>query len=567
MINKKRVFVFLVVFVFWAATMASSPPQTKVKPGQAKIQQKTDLKVDRLLRPKIIMERKALESPAGMKIFETQALSLPKESIQKLVKQHNIVSAPVSLRIGAFSMENYQDTEKKFPRLLTNRERGHVILLPHLEKMAKLRIDLLDKNAAMIKAREHVNALQLIPKDDSAIAAKEVITLNKADLKQGQTAVRKSVLQSVVFRRSVGGKLVRGKGSQLVMDLGHGGELVGLNRTWNKLQASALKPEFRTAGEVYDDIEKSLLDNFRGAVTIQVHTPSLLYFGDDRRYVQPAYSFTAEITSSNAVGKAYYEGVVTALKNPPEAVLLPKVRDELPQNGGKGEASPLPENSAIAENDPTVGRYVVRDDSWDWVDDARDFKLGLMTFHLPGMTITFGDYLWNEPRFSTTQENSFVDKWNITLIEGHGNNWLFTTAGNCCDVVNLNSSQPPYGNRPGSSMRYLILKGCDIIPSPQDRTDWPNPWWGIFKGLRQAIGFRTSMWINDNISLPFAIFLGLGGRILDSWFAACNGNGYHDGNMGYGCIVMIPGHESDTIYMTSAAPPATETGLTVWWQY
>jgi len=566
MINKRGIFVLLAILVFLAATTASSLPQKQVKVDQEKMRQRTDLKVDVFGKPKIIMERTALESPAGMKIFETQALSLPTDTIQKLIKQHNIVTKPLSVMIGAIRMDNYTDSEQKFTRLMTNKERGHLILLPNLEKMAKMKIDLLDKNAAMTKAQEHLIALQLIPKDESLIAPNVVVTLNKSDIKQGQPEVRSTVLQSVLFERTLGGKLVLGKGSQLFLELGNKGELVGLNRSWNKLLPSAVKPEFRTANEVYDDIEKTLQAQFRGAVTIQVQEPRLVYSGDDRRFVQPAYRFMAEIMGANAVGKAYYEGVVTALKTPPEPVRLPKARRELPLTVEKTAPS---SGSVVADDDPTVGRYAVRNDSWDWVDDANDFKNGLIAGHPGGMPgITFGDWYWDEPRLWTSQEDSFVDKWNITLMEGHGANWLFTTTSNCCDVVNLDDpAQPGYGDRPGSSMRYLILKGCDIIPSAQDRADWHHPWWRIFKGLRQAIGFRTSMWINDDISYHFATHLAQNCHILDSWFHATNGNGYHGGNMGYGCIVMIPGHEGDTIYMTSPAPPATSTGLTVWWQY
>jgi len=123
---------------------------------------------------------------------------------------------------------------------------------------------------------------------------------------------------------------------------------------------------------------------------------------------------------------------------------------------------------------------------WDWVDDANDFKNGLNSGHPAGWpAITFLDWYWDQPYMWTTSNDYYADKCHVSLMEGHGNHWLFTRGVNCCDVVNLNAAtQPGYGDRAGDSMRLLVLKGCSIVPSAQDRpADWPAPWWRIFKGL------------------------------------------------------------------------------------
>jgi hypothetical protein len=123
-------------------------------------------------------------------------------------------------------------------------------------------------------------------------------------------------------------------------------------------------------------------------------------------------------------------------------------------------------------------------------------------------------------------------------------------------------------------MRFLILKGCDIVPAPPDRANWADPWWRIFKGLHQAVGFRTTMYINDDISDDFGYWIGHNCRVLDSWFYSTNTSWsyrwqrFWGGDVtGYGAVVMIPGHEGDGIYGTAAAPPATSTGLTIYWQH
>jgi hypothetical protein len=312
-----------------------------------------------------------------------------------------------------------------------------------------------------------------------------------------------------------------------------------------------------------------------------VQKPRLVYFGDDQKYVQPAYFFSAEISDPKGVGKSFFAGYVTALKNSPERIQLvldPKTvpMPMLRQGTAEKPGFLSPGTVLAAGADPTVARYVVRNDSSHWAGDASDFKNGLNAGHPAGFpAITFTDYYWDEPRFWTTQEASFVDKWNVVLMEGHGANWLFTTTGNCCDVVNLNAAtQPGYGDRPGDSMRFLILKGCSIVPAPPDRANWADPWWRVFKGVRQVIGFRTSMYINDDIMYHYGYHIGNNCRTLDSWFHATNHNSSYQWQRfwggevkGYGTVVMIPGMEGTGIYHTGAAAPATSVGLTIWWQH
>jgi hypothetical protein len=331
---------------------------------------------------------------------------------------------------------------------------------------------------------------------------------------------------------------------------------------------------------VYDSIERMVKTRLQGASQVTVKKPHLIYYGNDGKHVIPAYFFTAVIASPGVAQKSFFAGVVPAIKNPPEPIMPPGTRTESPAQAREVIKNPrLREKSVVPPGDPTVGRYVVHDDSWDWVDDANEFKSGLISGH-PGNfpALTFGDYYWDQPYFWTTSANSFVNKWNVTLMEGHGNTWLFTCKHNNADIVNLNaSSQPGYGNLSGSSMRFLILKGCAIIPAPPDRSDWATPWWRIFKGLRQAVGFRTEMYIDDDIAGQFGSWLAQSCQVIDSLFCATDNcsayqwerfwGSWGDEIYGYGCAVSIPGAQYDGIYSTGAASPATSVGLTIWWQH
>ncbi|MDQ1354803.1 MAG: hypothetical protein QG657_5112 [Acidobacteriota bacterium] len=529
--------------------------------------------------PKIVINRVPLESPKGMKIFKVQTLHIQPDLIQKLSVKHlfkvtPVVSQPVMLRarMAPSRVQVYASKEKEFTKLLVNEDRGHMDLMPDLLKLEKSKVNLLSHSAAMNIASNYTAEMKLIPQDVSKFAPKRVITLGMAAQGQGNTRAVTPKLQSVVFQRSIDGRSVLGYGSQLTINLGDNGNVEGFQRKWNQLLPESANLAFRSNDEVYKRIEEILKQQFQGNVEIQVETPQLVYFGNDGQFVQPAYVFKANIISDESKGKVYYAGVVEALQNPPE-LLFEAVKDRALPETPRAQVSGMP---APAPDDPTVGRYVVRQDSWDWVDDANDFKRGLENGHCGGCpAITFPQFYWNEPRAFTTQDNIFADSCNITLMEGHGNHWLFTTRSNCCDVVFLNDgAQPGYGGHAGGQMAYLILKGCDIIPSPMEVPNWPDPWWRIFKGLHQAIGFRTTMFINDDISYIFGYYLGRNCRILDSWFYATNSSASyqwqrsHGGEVtGFGAVVMIPGHEGDGIYYTAPAPDATSTGLTIWWQY
>ena len=553
---------------------AQPAPSTSISPAVTQ-------EAEKLSHPKITIERTPLESAQGMSIYETRPLKPRPEVLQALMKEQKLTLTTKNVgRMTLYQEKAVQRTGADVTRMALDQRRGHMFFLPNMESLAKSKSKLLPQEAAFKSAQNFVLKQKLIPEDGSEVIPQKMVTRSKTDITPDQKETTIDVLQTVSFQRTLEKRPMFGKGSQLTIDLANGGQVVGLNRTWNQVVKSSIKPEFSSEADIYGAMEELLKQRIHGAEQVMVKKPHLIYYGNDEKYVMPAYFFTAVITSPDVAQKAYFAGVVPAIKNPPESVMPLHKGSEAP---AKAQASfenrLLDKVTSVAANDPTVGRYVVRDDSSDWVDDANEFKNGLNSGHPGGFpAITFGDYFWDEPFCWTTSANSFANKWNIALMEGHGNTWLFTTEKNCCDVVNLNSSsQPGYGNLPGNSMRFLILKGCAIIVAPPDRSDWATPWWRIFKGLRQAVGFRTEMYIDDDISDDFGSFLAQNCRVLDSLFCCTDNCGSYqwerfwgswgDEIYGYGSVVMIPGHEGDGIYSTGAAPPATSTGLTIWWQH
>jgi len=516
-----------------------------------------------------------------MGIYETRALKARPEVLESMMTVRGMPYHTTNKG----TMLLYREVAREpaaaaITRTILDHEKGHMVMFPSAALAAGVTPKLVTEPIALKTAQEFVARHTLIPQDASQVTSHKMVTRSKMELSPNRQAKTTEVMQTVLFQRTLDARPMLGKGSQLSINLGHAGQVLGLNRTWNQVVKSPLAPEYNSATEVYDAIERMLKDRFQGARLVTVKKPHLVYYGDDAKYVVPAYFFTAVISTPGVAQKAFFSGVVPAVKNAPERLMPPRPQIETP-----GVARELRQNARTRANftlppgDPTVGRYVVREDSHDWVDDANEFKAGLIAGH-PGSfpPITFGDYYWDQPFCWTTSANSFANKWNVALMEGHGNTWLFTTRQNAYDIVNLNAgSQPGYGQLGGSSMRFLILKGCAIIPGPPDRSDWDAPWWRIFKGLRQAVGFRTEMYIDDDISGQFGHWLAQNCQVIDSLFcAADNCSSYQwerfwgswgDEIYGYGCAVTIPGAEHDGIYSIGAAPPATSVGLNIWWEH
>ncbi|HET7537612.1 MAG TPA: DUF6345 domain-containing protein, partial [Candidatus Didemnitutus sp.] len=456
-----------------------------------------------------------------------------------------------------------------------DKKKGHMLWLPDSEALAQDTVKLLAENDAFKRAQGLVRQYELVPDDGSEVAPKKIVTRSRTEMAPDKRATTVDVLQTVLFERTLDKHPMMGKGSQLTVDLANGGEIVGFTLTWNPVVRSSVKAEFLKETEIYAAIEAQIKQRVRGVKLATVKKAYLVYYSDDGKFVTPAYAYTAVLTSPGVKQRAFFAGVVAAVRNPPEPLVRQRKESEPPAPIHERPAKETPP----ADDDPTVGRYVVRDDSWDWVDDANDFKNGLNAGHPSSYpAITFGDYYWDYPFCWTTNANSFVNKWNIALMEGHGANWLFSTEKNCCDLVDLNAStQPAYGNHAGSSMRFLILKGCSIIPAPPDRSDWDAPWWRIFRGLRQAVGFRTEMYIDDNISDDFGGYIARNCQVIPSFFSATdNCSSYQwerfwgisgDEIYGYGSVITIPGCDTNGIYRITAAAAANSAGLTIWWQH
>ena len=172
---------------------------------------------------------------------------------------------------------------------------------------------------------------------------------------------------------------------------------------------------------------------------------------DSGDVLQPVYRFEATVNSPDArlVTNRHLLGYVS-IGDAPESLPVLGVQR------GPSPAEPLARSqhtktSARAlSGDPTVGRYVVRDDSPDWVSSANDFMANLEFAQALFGVIQFTDsqYYWAEPWEFLADKNAFVNDVQIALNEVHGNWGLFSTRDNHDDIVRL--SDAPAGGYGGA---------------------------------------------------------------------------------------------------------------------
>jgi hypothetical protein len=75
-----------------------------------------------------------------------------------------------------------------------------------------------------------------------------------------------------------------------------------------------------------------------------------------------------------------------------------------------------------------------------------------------------------------------------------------------------------------------ILHSCEVIPTATDETTSFDVWWNIFQGMHAAVGYRTEMWIDDGVTSPFGLLMGLGAPVVSAWFSSIASNDLYGAN-------------------------------------
>lgn len=358
---------------------------------------------------------------------------------------------------------------------------------------------------------------------------------------------------------------VCGPGSQASFGFGHDGYVRSLSYQWKPAELTQQYIKSNSTAQVYKAILAALEPLGRATNgTILVDHVEVCIYDSGKNFLQPVFHFTGIFRSGIKVttSQTRLDGYLPFGSGSPEG--LPGLNDKPTTNPTDGKDQVITLSTRGVQPQIRVGRYVVRDDASAWVDNANNFWNNLHTSS--SANFINQQYYWAEPRLFLNQKNSFINSVHIAETEVHGNYHLFTTEKNCCDVVYLDDvPSPGYGGNAGGSLAYWILHSCEVIPTIVDypsgsRASW-DVWWDIFDGMRAAVGYRTDMYIADNVMPRFGNAIARGAPFVMTWLQTVHDDGiykrngkdimYYDSNqrkdqpMGRASAVVVCGHEND----------------------
>ncbi len=469
-------------------------------------------------------------------------------------------------RLAAYASEDGSDVE----------------ILPNLERLPAGHISGI---AALANAKAVFARADVIPQDDTTVALASPSVLH-GGASGGKSA---ALLTYVAAKRLVDGLPVLGTGSRAAVGIANDGSIQAFAKHWHAaLRAETVTPT-RNPSQVRAEIVRQLSHLETPTAHVVVDRVGLAYYDGDGATLQPVYYYTARILPQGAAAMAIHDGdAVVGYVPVGEAVeAIPTV--DTPS------ATPIPSQAKFGGIQPdgigsgsTVGVYVVNDSANQQAWDNDGY---FAAEDLAGAGAQFTQYYYASQALFLSYANSYVNAVNFNVTEVHGDWWLFSTLNNNANFVYLSqigsSGNPGYGGYGSSGkMAHWLLHSCEVIPSMFDEgiatgnsQNAFNVWWNIFKGLHQAIGYRTVMFIADGTGPAYASLLEHGGDITTSWFNTINSNAdYNQGwtylsahlnrQVPYGMpsVMTIPGLQNETAFANAPAKPASSTGLYNYWE-
>jgi len=431
---------------------------------------------------------------------------------------------------------------------------------------------------AKTTAARIIREASLFAKDSTTVEPRApVILLGSMRSREGGRSSPAEYLAYIRFQRRVDEAPVFGPGTRAMIAVAADGSLRCLAHRWRAAMPTkdAVAPHSRRA--IAESI-RAQLATLPKTSEVTVDRVIVGYYDAGRDFLQPVYRFTATVAAPHERQSAPRQvlGYVSVGAGPEPLPTLGRKQGKVPieppsdrPNGPSPRVAPL--------NDPTVGRYVVRDDSDEWVTSAVEFLEGLQSAQDNGGTIPFTDsqYYWAYPWEFLALKNSYVNSVNIALNEVHGNWGWFSTRDNSDDVVKLNTIDG-YGAGAGGSLAYWVIHSCEVIPTQTDEPTSFDVWWEIFNGLHAVVGYRTKNYIDDDVTGPFGYDIGLGAPVVSAWLSEVaasdaydDGDIYFDGNrsmkepMGRPSAVAVCRHGDDTA--GDVGPLGRATCLSEWW--
>jgi len=564
-------------------------------------------------------------SPTTLKRLKNSRANAPTTFVQQVLATSHPNSKLEALATSDFAKKHGISAQKTVQAAVHNdhvvasidQSTGHADVMPDLENLVPAvkpsdarAHPALPQAAADGAQRAAQNLLRqgLFPSDSTHAALDKMLTLEAAQFKAGVNGgpptfvADKSgpVLATFPVQRLVGNLPVFGEGSRGSIHVDGTGKVQGFSRHWQNATDNDTVTETRTPGQIADLIRQQLAP-LAAKGDVEVQDVKLGYYDADKGFIQPVYQFRAKFTATPPAGGTnladddYVVGYIPVGTDKPPLESIPSLADKPGSNPNVPQGAPtnLPLSNFIPSDppvqmaareippgDPSIGRYVVRNDYVGWVNSANNFYNGIQWSGYGGY-FSFPQYYWAYQYEFQGSKNSFINSVHVAEVEAHGDWWLWTTYQDWGDVVYVdNIPAPGLGSSAGGVAAYFVIHSCEVVPSAADTGAWADKWWHVFGGLHSVLGYRTIMYIDDGIMWPFGVHMGWGWNLTSAWlndvvsssmyycwFGICPGQVMHGVWKPYGrpSTISVCGHEGDSVYYTAGVGPAG--CLTNYWYY
>jgi hypothetical protein len=441
-----------------------------------------------------------------------------------------------------------------------NPETGESRVFPSLECL-KPGKDLIEK--AKEAAEDLISDTTLFPKDDTSLVVLPPTTLSGSTSNcSGNATNPEQFLGFAQLQRQIDGIPVQGPGTQATIAVNSDGCIQAFAHRYRPAVLTDQSVEPHCPEEIVNSIIADLADTC-SRVDVAITEVIVSYYDGGNNFIQPIYSYQGLIQGDNTTSHGHISGGIS-IGTQVESI-KPAPDQNYPSNDPAGLYRKRNFRFTRREDvDPTVGRYIVRADSLEWISSATAFYDNLQLATSLGSSLTFTDkqYLAADPSMFVAQKNDFINSVQIALNEVHGNWWEFTTYKNFGDIVTLAeiAAAGGLGSNAGGCLAYWLIHSCEVLPTQTDESISFDIWWKIFRGLHSVVGYRTDMWIDDGVTTNVGLWIGLGAGVVPAWFLEIATNNlygtasYLDANrnitepFGRPSAVSVCGHLDDTAH-------------------
>lgn len=503
--------------------------------------------------------------PATMPLYKLTATPAPVDFLNEKLRIDKLPT--LNLDKESYVLRSGSVNENGLNAFIDMRS-GDAEFIPNLADVVKSTENLkaMDSVSALRIARAAFMDERFIRKDATELRLTDPISIfggatTRPDSTNMPGKIKKEPTQMMTIvpaLRYADGYIVYGLGSHAVVTLGNDGSIIGAVRRWRLATVSESITPSITVDNVRTEILRQLQPMVKSKGTrAVVDKVDIAYYDNNKALLQPVYHFEATIQPDNVrISPIRVSGFIPIDKtNEPIPDLTEKTEGAMPgkaiQPNSKEQRQGI--GSKPTPNDITLGEYANRDWRNDngYISMSYSFLNGLTALNsiFPGITPPTTRTQWYEAwpwEVVGPSSKYYMNAVNVAYTVPHGDWLINSTLSNCCDLWSVpdigTGSNPGFGAATGGVLATWVIMSCEVIPSYYDRAneingsnngfDAFNAWWGVFKGLHNAIGFRTIMFYPDNnMNWAFGEAASLGGDVNAAWFQEVAA--YHGGDGTY----------------------------------